>query len=129
QMESPEPLDSILSQTPAPGDLIRPGSSIRVLVAIPETTLVPDLTGLRPAEATVALRANRLTLANPPYPTVPANDGWGKIVAQNPAAGSRQVVNTVVTPSLAAPPSVAVPNLVGALLDAGAKILRDAAAN
>ena len=128
QMESPFPPDSILSQVPAPGDLIRPGSAVRVIVAIPETTLVPDLTGTRPAEAALVLRASRLVLAGPPYPTVQTRDGWGSIVAQNPGAGTRQVVGTAVTPSLAAPPFVVVPSLVGASLADASKLLRDAAA-
>jgi beta-lactam-binding protein with PASTA domain len=127
-VESPLPPGTIISQSPAAGDLIRPGNAIHITLAIPETTLVPDITGLRPGEAAALLRASRLVLADPPYSTVQTTGGWGSIVAQNPAAGSRQVVNSAVKPSLAAPPAVAVPNLVNTALADAAKSLRDAAA-
>ncbi|MBS1856646.1 MAG: PASTA domain-containing protein [Acidobacteria bacterium] len=127
-VESPQTPGTIVSQAPAAGDLIRPGNSIQVILATPETTLVPDIAGLRPGEAAALLAAARLTLSAPPFPTVETTLNWGTIVSQNPAAGSRQIVNSGVTPTLAVPPTVAVPNLVNSALAGASAALRDAAA-
>ncbi len=75
------------------------------------------------------LGASRLRLAAAPFPTLEAQSGWGRIVGQDLAAGSRQVVNTPVKPTLAAPPLITVPDLSKANLQTSSQILRDAAAD
>lgn len=128
RLESPEPAGVVLIQDPPAGELVRPGIAISIVVATPETTLVPDLTGKRPGEAAVLVRNNRLVLADPPYPTQEASGAWGNIILQDLAAGSRQVVNSKVTPTLAAPPLVAIPDLTGKTVDQAPKLLSDGAA-
>ena len=128
RIESSAKPDTILGQDPSAGTRVDQGTAIKITLAQPITTQVPDITGVPLSTASIELLAVKLALAPPPYPTLDSLDNIGAISAQAPAAGARVVLGTVVVPTLRALPTVTVPNLLGLMPQDAAGKLRDAAA-
>ncbi|KAF0849550.1 Stk1 family PASTA domain-containing Ser/Thr kinase [Nocardia caishijiensis] len=86
---SPQPKGQVLSTSPAGGSNAEKGSTITVQVSLGDRITVPDLTGLTPTQAQEKLRAQGWT-GQLSQTTVITLDGSasGKVVGQNPPAGS-----------------------------------------
>lgn len=89
QVESPEPLGTVLASDPPPGTPLPPGASVRLLVSrgasLGPTMLLPQLTGLSQREALFLLNAMDLQAQ---VEEVPSGAPMGTVLAQDPAPGT-----------------------------------------
>jgi beta-lactam-binding protein with PASTA domain len=88
EVESDEPEDQVISQSPAGGTLVDRGSAVTITVSVgrPRVT-VPDVTGLSPSAASSRLRALGLVPSRQERPvTNPDEDG--QVLEQRPGAGA-----------------------------------------
>ena len=114
----------VLAQSPLPGQLARPGDTVRVtLSAGPESRTVPELGGIAGPEAARLLRGMGFEVA-----IVPRRDAGGRagVIESIPAAGTRMRfparVEIVVSEGA---PIVDVPDLVGRHVDDVTTILEE----
>ena len=123
----------VVEQDPAAGTVAPLGRRVRVVLATPWNTAVPDLTGLGLEEAAAKLQAAGAPLlsslglpADPPglaiggmtHRPALAGEQAGTIVEQDPAAGTAAQLYATVAVVVATPSTMPVPDLVG--LDQGA---------
>jgi beta-lactam-binding protein with PASTA domain len=127
--ESERPPGTVARQLPDAGTRVRRGTTVRVGVATPITTAVPDLQGLTAPAASIVLGRNQLTLSPPPHPVRQSATDWDTVVEQLPAAGARAPKGSSVRITLAAPHMVEVPDLFGLEPDKAASALHAAGAN
>ncbi len=97
---STEPVDTVIAQNPAEGDLCAAGQEVEVTLS-GGSTLVPDLSGKTYDEALQMLDENNLTAGKVVY-GVAADDQIGKVLGQSPAAGTMAVLDTQVTLTIGA---------------------------
>ncbi|MDL5154786.1 Stk1 family PASTA domain-containing Ser/Thr kinase [Actinomycetospora termitidis] len=99
----------VLSQDPAPGALLAPGTAIQLTVGQQRQTIkVPDVTGQPVATARTTLEGVGLEV------TVSGDSSGNATVAStSPAAGSTVAVGSTVTVTAANPDQVQVPDIVG----------------
>lgn len=114
------PAGAVLSQDPAAGASVPPGTAVALVISSgPPDVLVPDLTGLAQAAAEAALAAANLVegaVSHQRSAEVPA----GKVISQDPAAGSSVRPGSAVALVVSSgPPDVLVPDVTG-LTEAGA---------
>ncbi len=108
-----DPAIVIVSQEPGPGAVVRRGTVIRVVVAAPPPmVLVPDLLGLTPEEAQVALESAGLRLAAVRSDPDPGGTP-GSVTRQEPQVGSELPSGGSVHVWVAAAASSTVPDLSG----------------
>lgn len=102
--------EKIRGQRPRPGTRVPAGSAVNVTVerdvVVPVLIAVPNLVGRKVAAARVALTDLGLMLGGAP-------SGDRTVARQQPAAGTLVAAGKVVTVTLAAPPMIRVPDLVG----------------
>ncbi|MFD3705964.1 Stk1 family PASTA domain-containing Ser/Thr kinase [Nocardia sp. NPDC058658] len=105
EIRSPLPKGQVLATNPAGGTNAEKGSTITVHVSSGDRITVPDLTGLTPVQAQEKLRAEGWTgqLSQTTVITLDGNAS-GKVVGQNPAAGSTVVFNGNVVLHVGASP-------------------------
>lgn len=98
--QAPVPRDVVVNTRPPAGTALTPGSAITLVVSVGAPTItVPELSGLSPEEATVALELVGLALGTSIWRT--SNTGEpGTIMAQDPAPGTLSAPGTVVNVSL-----------------------------
>ncbi|UZX15734.1 PASTA domain-containing protein [Thermus sp. PS18] len=112
QVESPEPLGTVLASDPPPGTPLPPGASVRLLVSrgasLGPTVPLPQLTGLSQKEALFLLNAMGLQVQ---VEEVPSGAPPGTVLAQEPAPGTPMPPGSGVRLRVAARGEV----LVGAL--------------
>jgi beta-lactam-binding protein with PASTA domain len=110
---------TIVGQVPRAGSRVPPSTPVTLQVAVaPATTIVPDLTGLKPAAAETALTRVRLKLGA----VLPALDPKAKIKSQLPPAGTLRKQGALVDVVLA-PRTAKVPDLRGRTPPAAEKLL------
>lgn len=89
QVESPEPLGTVLASDPPPGTPLPPGAPVRLLVSrgasLGPTVPLPQLTGLSQKEALFLLNAMGLQVQ---VEEVPSGAPPGTVLAQEPAPGT-----------------------------------------
>lgn len=108
------PAGNVISQNPAAGSNVAPGSNVDLVVSTgPQAVVVPNLVGNTEVDAGNALTAAGLTLGTTTTAssnTVPA----GSVISQDPAAGAQaapgSAVNLVISDG---PEMIAVPDVVG----------------
>ena len=108
------PAGSVISQNPAGGASVAPGSSVDLVVSTgPCNAVVPDVVGLTQAAAMTAITAAGLyvgTVTEQCSDTVAA----GSVISQNPVAGTAVTEGTTVNLVVSSGPCpVAVPDVVG----------------
>ncbi|MCI0535639.1 MAG: PASTA domain-containing protein [Verrucomicrobiales bacterium] len=90
------PAGAVISQTPLAGTVALAGSTVNITVSLgPEPVVVPDVVGLEQAAAEAAILSANLTVgavSTANSDTVPA----GKVIEQNPLAGSSVPPETAV---------------------------------
>jgi serine/threonine-protein kinase len=119
-----KPAGTVLSQEPAPENMVSPASLILLRVSKgPEKQKLPDLTGKSEAEAQKILAAMGLRLSiesTEPSAQIPA----GNIIRQTPAAGTEVIKNSMVKVVVSkALEGLTSPNLVGKTVQEAQKIL------
>ncbi len=107
------PVDNVISQNPAAGTLVDPGSSVDLVVSLgPGTIAVPDVVGLTQAAAEAAITGAGLTVgtvAQATSDTVPA----GNVISQDPVGGTLVSAGIPVNLVVSLGPAVTVPNVTG----------------
>ena len=105
---------SVIRQTVAAGERVRPGTSVGLVVARGAVRVrVPDLAGRTPAEAAALLR--QAGLSRGAVDSLASDRAAGTVVRQAPAAGAEVAAGSPVALTLAQAQArlVAVPNVVG----------------
>ena len=107
---------TVLSQTPAAGVMVAPGSAVNLVVSLgpapTDTVTVPDVTGAERGAAESALVAAGLvlgTVTETYSDTVPA----GRVISQSPVAGLEVPNGTTVTLVISLGPKSTVPDVTG----------------
>ncbi|HEX2231863.1 MAG TPA: Stk1 family PASTA domain-containing Ser/Thr kinase [Thermoleophilaceae bacterium] len=88
EVESDEPEDEVVSQSPAGGTSVERGSAVTIEVSVgqPQVT-VPDVTGLTPGAASARLRALGLVPSRQERSTTNPDED-GQVIDQRPGAGA-----------------------------------------
>lgn len=106
------PAGHIVSQSPAPGTLVRREWRVRLSESLgPQRVAIPNLIGLDQRVASIQIRRSALeigTTAEMPWPYAPE----GSVITQNPAPGAAGVAQPTVGLLLAAPPVATSPAFV-----------------
>ncbi len=97
---SSEAQGKVLAQKPEAGGSYAVGQTVELTIS-GGSTLVPDVAGYTLEEAEALLLSNKLTLATPQYSEVLDASQVGKVMAQNPIAGSLVVTDAPVTLTIA----------------------------
>ena len=118
QLSAIVPAGIVISQSPAGGTAVVPGSAVNFVVSLGQST-VPSIGGLTQAAATSAITAANLTvgtITTQSSATVPS----GIVISQNPTGGTLVAPGTSVSFVVSTgPATVTVPNVVN-LTQAGA---------
>ena len=97
---SSETPGKVLDQNPQAGGSYAVGQTVELTIS-GGSTLVPDVSGRTLEEAEALITANNLTLATPHYREVLDASQVGKVMAQDPIAGSLVVMDAPVTLTIA----------------------------
>ena len=124
---SPQDAGTVISQSPSPGSVLAPGSTVEITVSTgPEVMPVPDVEGLDVIAAVNALREQGF-IVNPTQIEEPSEEiEVGKVTRTEPAAAQLVAVGTqisiVVSTGL---PTVQVPAVTNLLADSAIQALRN----
>jgi len=103
------PAGSVISQSPAAGTNVAPGSAVALTVSLgPALVAVPNVVNQTQANASAALSAAGLTtgaVTNASSATVPA----GSVIGQNPAAGANVALGSAVALVVSTGPAALTP--------------------
>ncbi len=97
---SSEPVGKVLAQSPEAGGSYAVGQSVELTIS-GGSTLVPDMEGKSLEEASALLQEGGLTLGTPQYREVLDETQVGKVMAQEPIAGTLVVMSAPVTLTIA----------------------------
>jgi beta-lactam-binding protein with PASTA domain len=106
------PVGDVISQNPAAGTSVAPGSAVAFVVSLGPPVTVPNVVGLPQAAAQTAITDASLTVGAVTLAaseTVPA----GNVISQNPVAGTSVAPGSAVALVVSLGPPVTVPNVVG----------------
>jgi beta-lactam-binding protein with PASTA domain len=113
QTSTSVPAGSVISQNPAAGTSVAPGSAVDLVVSSgPPPVTVPSVVGQTQNGAAAVLQKSGLTVGTVTQQTstsVPA----GSVISQNPAAGTSVAPGSAVDLVVSLGPPVTVPNVVG----------------
>lgn len=120
------PINTISSQSPKAGEIVRRGRSVSLGVNLPKTEIsVPVLTGAKLTDVERILTDYNLHLGEISYEF--SDEDFGKIINQDPVSGSTTTsdvaINIVVSRSNQ-PATISIPQLVGLSQDEAEKRLR-----
>jgi beta-lactam-binding protein with PASTA domain len=113
-----EPLGTVLTQSPAPGTLVRKSWRVRMTVSLgPQKVAIPSVDGMNETLATITIRRTGLqvgAVAELPYAYAPENN----VIAQTPTGNATDVEGprvSILTAHSAPPPENAsvMPDMVG----------------
>jgi beta-lactam-binding protein with PASTA domain len=113
---------------PPPGTVVAEGTTVTMVRAEARKVPVPDGRGLLLGEARRLLVEAGLVPGPDPAPSTGSSGTPGSVVAQAPEAGDEVPVGSTVVLTVAAPWTVAVPDLAGRPLDELQQLLVDATA-
>ena len=102
---------TVVEQTPAPGTVVRPGTSVQVWLAVPLPATVPDVRGMDRSKAFDTLTAARLRLGE--MVDRPSERTVGTIVEQTPVPGTAVRPGSPVHVWLAVAQPITVPDVRG----------------
>jgi eukaryotic-like serine/threonine-protein kinase len=106
------PVGHVIKQSPTSGQLLAKGQTVRVYVANGQI-LLPNLVGQPVIQAAQQLQGLGLTVNPVNQPTDAATTPPGTVLAMSPVAGTAVNKGSVVTLTVAQPPMVSVPAVVG----------------
>jgi beta-lactam-binding protein with PASTA domain/tRNA A-37 threonylcarbamoyl transferase component Bud32 len=116
ERESSEPVDTVVEQTPAAGQLVGEGTTVTLFVSNGKVEEVPDVVGLAQAEAEAELRSAGFR-ASVRTRSVSEPDEDGTVLSQSPAGGKerrRGESVTITVGALTPPPAETPPSSPGA---------------
>ena len=117
--ESPAERGTVLTQSLVANTRVPLGTMVNLVVAVPETVVVPRVVGLLVEEARRTLLGSRLAVGDEERRGT--NDQpRGTVLAQSNVPGTRATVGTPVVLTVAVPPIVTVPLVVGLSRDEAA---------
>ena len=93
---SSDPVDTVVSQSPAGGQQIDQGSTVTLFVSNGKVKEVPDVTGLSQAEAETEITDSGFTPSVRTRPTDQPDED-GTVLSQSPTGGSKRKENATVT--------------------------------
>jgi beta-lactam-binding protein with PASTA domain len=114
--------DTVVSQFPDAGTLVRPGTSVQVWLAVPRPATVPDLRGRDRTAAAATLADTRLRLGL--VEERQSDETAGTVVEQAPSAGTPVRPGLAVDVWLAIPRTVLVPDIRGRRQPSAGEALR-----
>jgi beta-lactam-binding protein with PASTA domain/tRNA A-37 threonylcarbamoyl transferase component Bud32 len=114
---STKPATTVVKQTPGPNTPVPRGSTVKLTVAAPSTTIsVPNVAGYSATQARATLSSHTLTPGNVGY-VCSSSFGKGVVASTTPRAGTKVTKGTTVAISVSSGPCQAsVPNVVGSSL-------------
>lgn len=112
---------TVLAQEPAAGTRVVLGTAVAFVLAVPPAVPLPDLAGMREAEALAALAGAELAGGSIEYRESAAEAGL--VLEQWPAAGQPVAIGSTVDLVVAAVETVEIPDLVGLPVDAARQVL------
>ena len=121
------PEGRVLSQTPAPGTLVRRGWELRLAVSVgPQRVAIPQVVGESQRAASIILQQRGLDSSTSELATAGATAG--QVLAQDPPANSVDVAAPKVSLLVAkdSPPAYLMPSFVGRPLGSVALAIKDA---
>jgi beta-lactam-binding protein with PASTA domain len=118
---------SIVRQSPMPGVLATQGSTVMLTLGIARTVTVPDLTGLTPVQAVLALQAADLLASATPFPTEESDAEAGTIISQKPKPNQTADRHSDVQFTLATVRTLEVPDLSGQTMADAEQLVKAAA--
>ncbi|MEK7831237.1 MAG: PASTA domain-containing protein [Acidobacteriota bacterium] len=107
--ESPRTVGTVLDQNPRAGTMVNVGSQVSLVIAEPETVVVPDLRNGAQGNAEQLIANARLVVGQVTKRESPRAEGT--VLDQNPSAGTRVNVGSQVSFVTAVPETVLVPEL------------------
>ena len=107
--ESPRAAGTVLDQNPRAGTMVNIGSQVSLVIAEPETVVVPDLRNKTQGNAEQQIASVRLVVGQ--VTTQESPRAIGTVLDQNPSAGTRVNVGSPVSFVTAVPETVPVPDL------------------
>lgn len=110
---SHQPAETVVAQEPAAAAQVTQGTRVRITLATPIQTFVPDLIGKTFELARELLKSNNLALADPPTEVETPDAPPGTVLGQQPTANEQVAERTLVALTVATLVRVTVPNLVG----------------
>jgi serine/threonine-protein kinase len=123
------PKDTVMSQAPAAGQQVPPGTSVGITVSQgPKSASVPDVIGQTQADATAALKAAGLgvKVVTNYNATTPKGDVYSQAPAQGTLVAPGTIVSLAVSNGQApAPTTVLVPNVIGDTQSAATTTLKN----
>jgi len=93
---SSDPVDTVVSQSPAGGQQIDQGSTVTLFVSNGKVKEVPDVTGLSQAEAETEITDSGFTPSVRTRATDQPDED-GTVLSQSPSGGSKRKENATVT--------------------------------
>jgi serine/threonine-protein kinase len=96
EKSSSEPVDSVVSQSPAAGLTVDEGSAVTIFVSNGKVTDVPDVTGLSQDDAESELKSAGFDVAVR-MREVTAEEDDGLVLSQSPRGGAERTKGTTVT--------------------------------
>ncbi|MGH9801904.1 MAG: PASTA domain-containing protein, partial [Blastocatellia bacterium] len=116
--------NEVLSQNPAPGNVVVEGTSVNLVIATQPRVRVPDVQNQPRSTAAQRITDARLVVGQIETRESPAADGT--VIGQTPPAGTFVVVGSQVNLTVAIPQTVQVPFLRGRSRDAAVQMITDA---
>jgi len=96
-VESDQPKDTVVAQSPNPGTYQPPGSTITLSVSKgPTTSTVPDVTSIAQGDAIAQLKASGFQVRVVPQPVTDSSQD-GIVQTQDPAGGTKAPPGSTVT--------------------------------
>ncbi len=125
---SPEPIGSVTGQSPAPGQKVKKGSTVRINVSRgPKPVGVPDVTGQPYANAESFLRGQNFSVARV---DIQNDAAQGTVVSEDPPPGTQVPKGSKITLSVSTGPATSqVPDVTQQPEAAAEKILTQAGFN
>ena len=120
------PAGSVLSQNPLGGSEAQPGTTVQLVISrAVANVIVPPVAGQKVQDAIAFLAAQGFKLG--PQKSSPSDAvAAGLVAGSDPAAGSSVAPGATLALIVAGPVGKPVPNVVGARLNRGKKVLEDA---
>jgi len=118
-----DPAGNVLEQSPASGAVVNEGAPVALVVAGPETVVVPEIIGEPADQARALLEGLGLDAPEDARVEQPSTELEGTVLAAVPSPGTRVPEGTDVALTVASPVQVAVPDIRGRTPESASLVL------
>ncbi|HSC90024.1 MAG TPA: Stk1 family PASTA domain-containing Ser/Thr kinase [Gaiellaceae bacterium] len=124
KVNSEKPVDTVIAQSPKPGETVEEGTAVRINVSAgPKPVAVPSVLGQPFESATATLQAAGFAVARR---DADSNQPGGTVIDQSPAGGSTAAKGATITLTVSkGPTTAAVPDVTSLDRDTAVQTLRD----